>query len=414
MVDQPPYPLHVPALLRGLPLSDATRLELLLQHLRSFRPGLSPPDDLLAGVVDDLDDLVRHRREMRSIDALPRHEQLRLVESALPPSYASLHLATALLDRAREALPRDPEESGHRAELALVVCRRAETAAVAGPKALALAYRANGRRLKGEMVAAWSDFRAARGCLRGRGAEHEVLAEIDNLEASFLRDAGDRAAATTVGQWSAVRAAFFTGSSAAIKALLGLGVTQSLRGNYEEAVATTRTALTRVDIKREPTLYLIALTNLALYLALAGHGDTAATYVRRAEEVLAMNPDPLVRLRLRWIDGQVKAIEGNTEAAIEIYSDVARALADRGDRRDLLRVALDLSILYRRHGRHAELSSFVGWLLSRITVADVAHPKLQVVFRLLRQARSGPPRLRTLVALRDAVERVPAAAYNPS
>ncbi|HWM89168.1 MAG TPA: tetratricopeptide repeat protein [Thermoanaerobaculia bacterium] len=159
-------------------------------------------------------------------------------------------------------------------------------------------------------------------------------------------------------------------------------------GRYEEAVANLQEAGPKIDGEREPRVLLTQRFNLAENLWQLGRYAEAAPLLIEVKELNQRLRKGLDRIRYRWLEGRIAAGLGHIEEAIAALEEVRSSFAAEGIPYDTALASLELSMLYLKQNRTAEVKE-----LARQMVA---------IFRANKVHREA---LAAVLVFRDAAER---------
>jgi tetratricopeptide (TPR) repeat protein len=159
------------------------------------------------------------------------------------------------------------------------------------------------------------------------------------------------------------------------------------QGLLERAIERVQAALGKLSPEVEPRLYLNGRHNLALYLAESGRYEAAAVLVAEDEDLYGRFPEPWTQLRLSWLRGKIAAGLGDAAAAERFFVATRQGFLDQGIGYDVAMVSLDLSILYIRAGRTAEVLRIAEEMVALFEAQDVHREALAALRLFLEAAR---------------------------
>ncbi len=270
---------------------------------------------------------------------------------------------------------------------------------------------ANACRAGGELRRAEEYFAHVRYLILHQGVtDPAVLARIDDLEGSLRKDQRRFDEAENL----LVRAAMLYGVVRAepdiSRVLINLGALHNLRGRPDQAIETTRLALSRLPSDAEPRLYLSGRYNLAFYLAGAGRWEEAADLLEIDEDLYRRFPEPWVQLRHTWVRARIAAGAGDLPEAERLYSEVRQGFLRQGIGYDAAIVSLELALLYLREGRTAELKTLAGEMLPIFRAQDVHREAVAALVLFQEAVRSEDL---TLTFLKDLAAYLDFARNDP-
>jgi hypothetical protein len=134
-------------------------------------------------------------------------------------------------------------------------------------------------------------------------------------------------------------------------------------GEFEAEINFYRTSLFLLDGCEEPRLLVLSQVNLIHSLHDSGRTAEAAALIPEARQVMLEVGRRADLLRLRWIEGKIAAALGHAAEAEEAYLEVSEGLVEDRAAYDAALVSLDLSALYAREGRAAEMKRIAAEIL---------------------------------------------------
>ncbi len=306
-----------------------------------------------------------------------------------PRRYGLPGLAMNLLDRSKAIAPVDPARSESFAFLAEAVARavesthRAPSALAEDLQALAIARRANARRLAGAYHEAESLFMAARGHLDLGSGDPIARADIDSLHGSLLRDQRRLPEACRVIRRAARLYRVFSADHEAGRCLMKQAAVLDESGDPQAASGTLRRAIELLDFEKEPRLESMVFGDLAFYVAAAGDPDQGLEIFRRyAPEKSA---DRRARLRASWKHGLILAMAGRLSEAVVALTVAHAGFAELEEAHNLALVSLDLAQMYAQEGHLEQVKILAAHSLTLLQWLDVPRDAL-ASFLLFAQA----------------------------
>jgi len=343
----PPEPPLLPA---------ARQAELDLRYAAAFGKASRAAVDLAQGIRRERR---RARRDLKDLRALPADEREARVVGART-RFRSRSLAELMVETSRELVREDPAEALSLAELV-------PTVLLWTPGALdhpwshvlrirSLAHRANAQRVLGDLVAADESCRQVRSLVEGRPlADPEVEVELASLEASLRTDQGRFGAAVAVLD-RAIQVQQATGDGRGLaRSLVQKGICLAETGDHAAAVDAQREALALLRPETDESLYLCAVSNLALSLCEAGSHAAAREVVGAHRPLFDRHDDPWSALRRDWLEGRIALGLGETETAERLLVAARDGYLARNLGYDAAMVSLDLATLHLEQGRTREL-----------------------------------------------------------
>jgi tetratricopeptide (TPR) repeat protein len=232
-----------------------------------------------------------------------------------------------LLQRSYEARYSNPKSMLDDADRAKYVAERIEEtpygpAFLADLRVRAWAELANAYRVNELYRGAEAALRQARKFLEQGTGNLVLQARLDNLEAS-LRKAQRRFSEACELHDEAFRAYKKLGERhLSGRALVSKGITLRLAKNPGAAVKVLRRGIALLDPMQDPKLVDVARQDLLDALVDAGdlHGAVRMLVQSDLREKLAS--DPLNRVRLRWVEGKILALQKRYEEAEKVFAEV--------------------------------------------------------------------------------------------
>lgn len=134
-----------------------------------------------------------------------------------------------------------------------------------------------------------------------------------------------------------------------------------------------------------PRLYLNGRHNLALYLTEAGRYEQAAGLVAADTELYRQFPEPWTQLRLTWLQGKIAAGLGEAREAERLFRETRDGFLRQGIGYDAAMSSLDLTLLYLREGRMAEVQRLAEEMVAAFESQEV-HREALAALRLFQEA----------------------------
>ncbi|HSG40078.1 MAG TPA: hypothetical protein VLE27_10610 [Thermoanaerobaculia bacterium] len=126
-------------------------------------------------------------------------------------------------------------------------------------------------------------------------------------------------------------------------------------GEPELALGLLHQAEGLVEPQRDSRLYLCLRHNLLWDLAHTGRYEEAQEMLPGVITLCQELGNPMDMLRLRWTEGRIAAGLGRTGQAIEVLQELRQEFAERGIAYDAALITLELTALYAKEGRYAEV-----------------------------------------------------------
>ncbi|HEX5759954.1 MAG TPA: tetratricopeptide repeat protein [Thermoanaerobaculia bacterium] len=357
------------------------------------------------------------RRRRQRTAAAPRPSAQALLERLLPPGPRFGERAWRRCERrlaeSWKIRHDDPEEMLQLAGAASLVAERIDPA-TRGPRALAdlqaraLAALGNARRVANDPQGAERDLlRALQRLDTGTGAPL-VLAEIlKRLGAVYIAQRRFAEARQILGP----ALCFYqkdgkdheTG-----EALLHLGLAAMYDAAPQEAVDHFLGALPLLDANREPKAIPFCLHNLAWIWADCGRFEEARDLAWQCRTLFAAFPEPLIQVKLLWLDGRIAAGLGHFGRAEHHFQKARRVFLTRKLPYTAAVVALDLAALWLQRGHTAQARALVTETIETFGLLHIereAFMALALLGQAVRQDRLTLAILRSAAADLQKIER---------
>lgn len=285
------------------------------------------------------------------------------------PRYQTWGLFELLIDRSYQNVSQEPRTAEDLARLALDVAECLDVSRYGAPsveaaKARAWIHLGNTFRVLSEFRQAEQAFQTAE--LHFSRSWLDPLDEGQLLEArAILRRIQGRSDEalemldTAIAIYREINEPHVQG-----RALLGKGVTLfQYRDDPQSAAECYRESLFLLDAAREPRLVVVGQCNLIFCLHETGRSAEAAALVPDARQLVTRLGKRSDRLRLDWIAARVAAATGREEEAEHLFLGSRAAFLEDELVYDAALISLDLSALYARQGRNAEVKRLAAEIL---------------------------------------------------
>jgi len=296
-------------------------------------------------------------------------------------------LAQLLLKRAWENIPVEPRTVHELAKTAQAVLRHT----IASPAASALSVRAaiyagNALRAQGDLQAADARFAFARSLITHNGVTDTlVYAEVDWFEGTLRKDQRRFADAEALLLRSIMLYRLAGDQQAAVYPLVTLGILYFDRQDYRQALDTYQGALSHLQPESDPRFFCSVHHNLTLTLCELGDHHAAAEALDSSRELYQACPDAHTQARLAWVEGKIALAFGHLAKAEEAFLAVRRGFIEEGNGYDTAMVSLDLTLVYAKQGRVADLKQLAEEMHSIFESKEI-HREALAAFVLFQQA----------------------------
>lgn len=314
--------------------------------------------------------------------------------------YQSYTLASYVLARCEKAVFHDPAMARELARLARAIAAQADprscggTAALADLEAYALGMEGNALRVAGELREALVAFMQAREVQEKGGADPDLAARLDLMEASLRRDIRQFGTALTLLDRAAASFAALRDREQTARAMINRANVFLVQRDLDKVITTLKEAL---PLAEDSWHGLVIRHNLIMALADCGKAREAADLYDQSRSLYLQFSDPLTTSRRLWTEGLIARELGNLEAAHRLLSDAAERLAEQGYGFDAALAGLDLVAVYAQQGNANEVLNVASNLL-RLFQAQNVQPEALAALRMVQEAAERKALDRTILA----------------
>jgi tetratricopeptide (TPR) repeat protein len=268
----------------------------------------------------------------------------------MTPRYQTYALASYTLDRCEKALAYDPALARELARLGRIIAVQADPLACGGSAALAdleaysLAMEGNALRVSGELRDGFGVFMEARLVQERGGADPDLGARIDYLEASLRRDLRQFGAALHLLDRAGKVFKALKDRNQMARTIINRANVYIVQGDFAQAAATLEGALA---FSCEPSLALVVRHNLIDILAKSGRAMEASRLFDESRALYLQFSDPLTTSRRLWVEGIIaRELGKDLELAESRLSQAVDQLTTLGYGFDAALAGLDLVTVY--------------------------------------------------------------------
>ena len=241
----------------------------------------------------------------------------------------------------------------------------------------------NAFRVSGDLDAALKLFEEARRAREKGGADPDLAARIDHLEASLRREFRQYDIALRLLDRARKTFSALQDHDQKTRTIINRANVFLVKGDFEEAIATLRGAL---DSTGSPELAWALRHNLVELLNQSGRPREAAQLFAETRPFYQEHTDPLTTCRIIWMEGLIaRELGEDLDRAAELLQQAATRLAEHGYSLDAALAGLDLVAVYAKQGQTAEVLQ-VAYDLVQLFQACKAHPEALAAFILVHQA----------------------------
>jgi tetratricopeptide (TPR) repeat protein len=332
--------------------SDPEYDRVLDRVLASFRPRFESAVRELAKARELLEDLLQQSPERREL--LVRNSR----------RFHNFQLCGLLLERSQQAVHYDPRLGERLARLALILVDELDEKVYGEPlleDARARCWRGigNSLRVAGELREADAALQMARAHLRQGTGDWLEKAEWLAHKACLRRAQSRFAEAADLFRRAMTLFLWARETTRAVEAAVGLALVQQYRGDPEQAIRLLEAAIRLLDPQRDRRLLALIHFNIANNLVEVGRLREARVFLSCHPEAFDF-PDPLSRLRVRWLEARIAAELGRLEEAVRRLDAVRRGFLRQGSAFDAALVSLDLAEVLARQ-RHLDAARRLAW-----------------------------------------------------
>jgi tetratricopeptide (TPR) repeat protein len=343
--------------------------------------GLLDSSDAMDHMLQDL--LIRTARvsEERSqapallaeLLALPNHE--REVTVTTQTRFHTYSIAAYTLERCEKLVAHDPVMAGELARLARIIAAQVDprtcggSAALADLEAYATAMEGNAQRVSTGLREALHRFMEAREMQERGGADPDLTARIDLLEASLRRDLRQFPAALDLLDKAERAFIALRDRDLQARTIINRANVYVVMRELDSVVENLQKAL---PLAQDPWLALAVRHNLIFALAECGRARDAADLYQESKQLYLQFSDPLTTSRRIWAEGLIaRELGEDLDLAEKLLGQAAERLAEHGYPLDAALAGLDLATVYARRSQTAEVLRVASDLVRLFQSHDV-------------------------------------------
>lgn len=325
--------------------------------------------------------------QLAELLAMPNQERESAV--ATQARFHTYALASYTLERCEKVVFQDPAMAGELARLARTVAGQADprecggTAALADLEAYAMAMEANAARVGGNLQEAFSTFLLSRRTQDRGGADPDLSARIDLLEASLRRDLRQFAAAFELLDRAERGFVALNDRNLQARVIINRANVFLVTRELDRVVENLRQAL---PLAQDPWLALIVRHNLIFALVECGCAREAADLFESSRDLYLHFNDPLTANRRLWAEGLIaRELEEDLDKAERLLTQVMDNLAEHGYALDAAVAGLDLVMVYARRGETGQVFRVASDLIGLFQSREI-HPEALAALKAVQQA----------------------------
>jgi tetratricopeptide (TPR) repeat protein len=343
--------------------------------------------------------------QLAELLAMPNHERESAVASQR--KLQTYSLAAYTLERCEKVVFHDPAMAGELARLARTIAGQADPRACGGAAALAdleayaMAMEANAQRVAGDLRESFRTFMTARRVQERGGADPDLSARIDHLEASLRRDLRQFPAALELLDQAEQVFISLKDRNMQARTIINRANVFLVMRELDLVLENLRQAL---PLAQDPWLALIVRHNLIFALAECGRAREAADLYESSRDLYLQFNDPHTTSRRLWAEGIIaRELEEDLAKAERLLSKASDRLAEHGYLLEAALAGLDLAAVYARLGQSAEVLRVASDLVRLFQVRDV-HPEALAALKMVQEAAER--QAVSLALLSEAADRV--------
>lgn len=347
--------------------------------------------------------------------AMPNQEREAAV--ATQPQFQTYSLASYTLERCEKVVTHDPVMAGELARLAHVIAGQADprqcggSAALADLEAYAMAMEGNAQRVRNEFRPAHRMFMEARQTQERGGADPDLSARIDLLEASLRRDLRQFPSALDLLDKAERTFVALKDRNLQARTLINRATVYLVMRELARVVENLQKAL---PLAQDPWLALAVRHNLIFALAECGRAPEAADLYQESQQFYLQFNDPLTTSRRIWAEGLIaREIGEDLGLAERLLTQAADRLAENGYPMDAALAGLDLVTVYARRGQSSEVLRVASNLIGMFQMRDM-NPEALAALKMVQQAAEREAVNLTIISKAADKVRVNQVRGNPA
>jgi tetratricopeptide (TPR) repeat protein len=343
--------------------------------------------------------------QLAELLALPPIERETAV--VMHPRYQTYALASYTLDRCEKALAYDPALARELARLARAIAMQADpltcggSAALADLEAYSLSMEGNALRVAGELRDGFGVFMEARQVQERGGADPDLGARIDYLEASLRRDLRQFGAALYLLDRAGKVFKALKDRNQMARTVINRANVYIVQGDFAQAAMTLEGAL---EFSCEPTLALMVRHNLIDILAKSGRALEASRLFDESRALYLQFSDPLTTSRRLWVEGIIaRELGEDLELAESRLSQAVDRLTTSGYGFDAALAGLDLVTVYAVRGQSEQVLRTASHLVQLFESRNVQPEALAALTMVYKAAQKETVSLALLAQVTELV-----------
>jgi hypothetical protein len=221
----------------------------------------------------------------------------------------------------------------------------------------AWAYLANAHRVRGEFEEAEACLEESRQWLAQGSGDPLLAARYFSLAANLRAHQRQLELAETLFKKAAALYERAGDNHHAGRIHVDLARTFHESGDQSRAISTLYVGASKLDLRRDPSMAILVIHNLAVYLDAAGYPAHALRLLQSLKTRRASRVAQAALLRARWLEARIAATLGLRPLAAETLKQVCTDMLDLQMPYDAALAALELAVVYTEAGKHDEVQS---------------------------------------------------------
>jgi len=320
------------------------------------------------------------------------------------------------LEQCRSLRFSDPEGMVLAASLAVAIAERMDASRERGGEDADLRSRAwaelgNAHRVADDLASAGHALSRALDLSKQGTGDPLLLARIMELTASLYTDQHRFQDAYRLLDW--VRTIYWHAGDrqSAARAIISKGISAGLAFESEKAVSLLEQGMSFLDGAQDPKLTLAAVHALLWCLVDCGRIGQVAESLDQARELYAAHGEPLLKLRMHWLEGRIEAGKGENNRAEQAFLQVCKGFQEAELPYTAAMASLDLAAVWLRQGRTAEIMERVDEMVAIFRSRNIHREAIAALLMLrgaLQKNQATAALLQTISAELRRLERLPA------
>lgn len=191
------------------------------------------------------------------------------------------------------------------------------------------------------------------------------------------------------------------------RALISKGSNTLYQGQSEEAVRLLEKGLSMLDRTRDAALGSSTQLNLIDALARSREYHRASRLLLQSGLREAFAAEPLNLLKLRWVEGKIYAGLGRQARAEHAFAEARQGFVQRGQAYDAALVGLDLSAVWLKKGRAAEVLKLAEEMHATLDDLGVHMEAARALYFVREACRCQAVTVPMIERVRTFLERLP-------